>query len=268
MTMTAKPLCVALGVEISGIDLAAPLGDAEARWLREQYDSHHLLLLRGHSVTAEQQATFAQLFGRIALRERTTVQGERADTQHVSNVRSDGLFGSSELFFHVDQLFEDAPLGALILYAIEVPEEGGDTLFSNGSLAWESMPAELKARIEHRQCRHAYTYAGTLADDWNMKRADKDAPAAVHPMVWTDPRSGLRNLWANKAATVGVVGLDEEAGLALIDEARTYLDNPDFVYRHHWRPHDLLLWNNRLLHHARTPFDPAKPRTLRRSPIL
>ncbi len=268
MVLAAKPLCTALGAEISGIDLSVPIGEGEARWLREQYERHHLLLLRGHPVTAERQAELAQVFGKIALRERTTVKGERADTQHVSNVLPDGLFGSSELHFHVDQLFEDVPLAALILYAVEVPDKGGETLFSNGTLAWESMPAELKSRVEGLQCRHAYTYAGTLADEWNMERADKDAPVAVHPMVWADPRSGLRNVWANKAATICVLGLEQGEGLALIDEVRSYLENPEFVYRHQWRPHDLLLWNNRLLHHARTPFDPSKPRTLRRTPIL
>lgn len=264
----ATPLCPALGVEVHGVDLALPIPATTAEWLRQQYRRHHLLLFRGRPVSPDAQAALARLFGRIVLRERTTAALERDDTQHVSNVRADGLFGASDLDFHVDQLFEDEPLKALVLYGIDVQSGGGDTLFSNGLLAYEVLPADLKARIAGLRCRHAYTYDGALADRWNMQRAGQDAPAAVHPMAWTDPDSGGRVVWANKAATIGIEGMADAEAQALIAAAREPLRDPRFVYRHRWQAHDLVLWNNRVLHHARSNIDPAVPRTLRRTPIL
>ena len=183
-------------------------------------------------------------------------------------LREDGVFGLGELDFHLDQLFQPQPLSALILYAIEVPARGGDTRFVNTMAAHESMPAALRERIAGLHCRHAYTFSGALASDWNVDDANRQALSSVHPMIWRDPESGRGAIWVNKLTTVEVLGLPPEEGQALIAEVHRYLYEESITYTHRWRPGDLLLWDNRRLQHARTPFDPAERRTLRRSPIL
>ncbi len=263
-----RTLSPALGAELLDFDLSRPPSESEAHALREALAVHGLLLLRGRAVSTEEQTRFGAIFGDVTLREKNKVRNAEAGAQHVSNVRADGLFGKGELDFHLDQLFHKVPLRALILYGIEIPSSGGATRFANAEMALNAMPAALRQRIEGLSCRHAYTFAGDLAADWNVDDAKIQPLSAIHPMVWTDPESGRRSLWVNKITTVEVVGLAEAEGRALMQEVRSYLYHEAVNYTHEWRPDDLVVWDNRMLHHARTPFDESEPRTLRRTPIL
>lgn len=263
-----KPLSETIGVEVVGLDMSRPIQPSEARQLVAAYRRHHLLLLRGQDISADQQAAFARIFGDIEIRERNTVPNERPDTQHVSNARDDGVFGQGDLDFHMDQLFQDEPLNALILYGVEIPAEGGDTLFANAMDAYDALSPELRERIDRLQCRHAYSYTGKLAETWNMREADGDAPNAVHPLAWTDPVSGRRAIWVNKLTTVEVLDVPADEARALTEAVREPLYQSRLGYRHRWMSRDLVLWNNKTLQHARTPFDNAQRRTLRRTPIV
>ncbi len=263
-----RPLSPAVGAEVIGLDLARPIGEREAAALRDAYRRHLLLLVRGAAPTTAQQTAFAEIFGRVTLREKNTTRNAEENAQHVSNVRDDGLFGKGDLDFHLDQLFQPEPLAALILTALDLPGTGGDTLFVNSLAAVEKMPEHLRARIAGLRCLNAYTFAGSLAKDWNVKDAASAGMVQEHPMLWNDPDSGRQALWVNKLTTLHVVGLDAEESKALIAEVRSYLYDESITYRHRWQVGDMLLWDNRRLQHARTPFDESKPRTLRRTPIL
>lgn len=263
-----RPLSEALGAEVLGLDMAAPVDAGTAASLREAFARHGLLLVRGQKVTTEQQTRFAQVFGDVVIREKNVVPNQEATAQHVSNTRKDGILATGELDFHMDQLFHQQPLTALILYGIEVPAVGGDTRFCNTTAAYERMPAALRDRIDSLQCRHAYTFAGALAKDWNIDDAEIQPMSAVHPMVWRHPDTRSRAVWVNKMTTVEVLGLPEEEGRALMQEVRRYFYSDGVTYTHKWRVDDLVIWDNRLLQHARTPVDESLPRTLRRSPII
>lgn len=267
-TLTFRPLSPAVGAEVEGLDLKAPIDAATADALRAAYARHHLLLLRGQDVAPEDQARFARVFGEIAIREKNKVQSTVADTQHISNAREDGIIGLGELDFHMDQLFHKVPLSALILYGMEIPSRGGDTRFTNAAEAWRAMPDALKTRIDKLQCRHAYNYDARISKAWNMEQSTSESPTAIHPMVWTNPKTGERALWVNKMTTVDIVGMDPAEGAALMEEARRYLYDEAITYTHKWRVNDLVIWNNQVLQHARTPFDAAEKRTLRRTPIV
>lgn len=258
-----EPLTPLLGAEILGVNLAEPLAASTVATLRDAFRRHHLLLLRNQDITTGHQTALASLFGEVKLREKNRIKSTEAGAQHVSNVRADGVFGTGELDFHMDQLFQPEPLAALILYAMEVPESGGDTLFVNTMAAHERMPAALRERIAGLSCLNAYTFAGALAKDWNVDDASVQKLSQVHPMVWRDPVTGRGAIWVNKLSSLDVVGLPEAEGKALMAEVRSYLEDQEIIYRHQWRPGDLLLWDNLRLQHARTPFDPAQRRTLR-----
>jgi len=266
--VTLRPLSRVVGAEVLGLDLSQPIRPETAELLRDAYRRHHLLLVRGQQPTTTQQSAFAEVFGNIVLREKNEVKNAEDKAQHVSNVRDDGLFGMGDLDFHLDQLFQPQPLSALILCALEVPSKGGDTLFVNAMAAVEKMPAALRDRIKDLNCLNAYTFAGNLAKDWNVKDASGHGMTQEHPMLWQDPLSGRHALWVNKLTTLGVVGLAAEESAALIAEVRRYLYDESITYQHKWRVGDLLLWDNLRLQHARTPFDAAERRTLRRTPIL
>jgi taurine dioxygenase len=259
-----SPLSDRVGAEILGLDLAQPYDAPTVAALRDAYARHHLLLLRNQPCTAAEQARFARLFGEVELRERNRIQAMEPDTQHVSNVRADGVFGKGDLDFHLDQLFQPMPLKALILAAIEVPDAGGDTVFADATAVAALLPAALRAEAAAATCRHAYTFAGSLADDWNVQEASF---SQTQPMLWPVPGSDQRALWVNKLTTVEVLGRSPAEGCEMMAAVRAPLYDEAIQYRHHWQPGDLVLWNNRTLQHARTPFDETLPRTLRRTPI-
>jgi taurine dioxygenase len=263
-----RPLSPAFGVEVQGLDMSAPFAPEVADALSTALRDHHLLLVRGQAVTADDQRRFAKLFGDIVIRsDYDKAPDAEAETQHVSNARDDGILGTGELDFHIDQLFQEEPLRALILYAIEVPAEGGDTLFSSSTRAYEVLPEALKQRIASLSCLHLYDFKADYTKPQNLETATPGSPYAMHPMVYVDPQSGCRALWVNKNTTIKVVELEPDASAKLIHEVRRPLYDPQTIYRHGWRPGDLLIWNNRMLQHARTPFDPSCTRTLRRTPI-
>ena len=266
--VTIHPLSPGIGIEVRGVDLSEPFGDDVADCLRTLYERYHVLMFRQPDLPEEGQTRLANLVGRTSQRERNRTKIASKDNQYVSNVRPDGIFGKGELTLHMDQLFLEEPLKALILYAVEIPETGGDTIFADSMAAYDSMPDALKARINGLNCRHTRVYDAALSKDWNVVDGADHAPSTLHPMARTDPRSGRKALWANELTTVGVDGLDAEDSAALLKEARGYLDNPAITYHHRWTPGDLILWDNSVVKHARTPFDPEARRTLRRTAIL
>jgi len=266
--LIASPLSTHVGVEVSGVDLARPIDPTIEAALRDLLLRHHLLLFRGLDLSAADQARFARCFGETSLRELNKSATADKDSQFVSNTRADGIFGTGELEFHIDQLFLEQPLKALILYAVEVPETGGGTNFVDTHGVYDTLPAALRARIEGLRCRHERAYDKRTTADWNVVDAADARPSWVHPLVWTDPRTGRRAIWVNNLTTIGIEDMEPEAGARLIAEVRSHLLNETYIYRHDWAVGDLILWDNLVLQHARPPFDASAARTLRRTPIL
>jgi taurine dioxygenase len=264
------PLNPHFGVEVRGLDLREDPSEATRAALRAAFRQHRLLLLRNQEIATEHQTRFAEIFGPVQLRERNRVKSAEATAQHVSNVRKDGVFGTGDLDFHSDQLFQKEPLAALILYALEVPvNAGGDTRFSDSVSVLDRMPEAMRVRAETLHVRQDYTFSGALAKDWNVDdAAQQTSLSAVHPMVWRAAPGDRGAMWVNKLSSVEVVELPGAEGKALMTEMREYLYDPAIIYDHAWKPGDLVLWDNRRLQHARTPYDETQPRTLRRSPIL
>ena len=119
------PLSETVGAEITGLDISEPLSPEIVADAQAAFERHHMLLFRGFDLSSEQQARFARYFGGTSQRELNKQTVENDDNQYVSNTRPDGIFGKGELDFHIDQLFLEEPLKALILFAVEIPEHGG-----------------------------------------------------------------------------------------------------------------------------------------------
>jgi taurine dioxygenase len=148
-----------------------------------------------------------------------------------------------------------------LLHAQELPSEGGDTLFADQHLAWEALSPALQQRILPLKAEHSYLakYEDLRAKNpWRPKlsqaQIDKVAPA-VQPVVRTHPETGRKALFVSEHFTTGIVGLPKEEGDALLAELFAHSVKPEFIYRHQWKPHDLVFWDNRSLMHlaAGTP---------------
>ena len=155
---------------------------------------------------------------------------------------------------------------ASMLYAIEVPSVGGNTLFANAYAAYETLNGDIKRRLDGRKALHAYDY-----DNASMKRGTQikeGVPHFSHPAVRTHPATGRKALYVNRLMTIAIEGLPEAESDELLNALFVHQENPAFVYEHVWRVGDLLMWDNRCALHARTDFSNDERRLMRRVTVL
>ena len=265
-----RPLSAALGAEIEGVDLRTPLDDQTFEQILAAWHQHLVILLRNQELTEEDQVRFAERFGPPAVIHTTEYIRTHPAVMLISNIREDGkpigALPDGEMQFHTDQCHQERPAMASMLYAIEVPSVGGNTLFANGYKAYETLPAGIKRRIEGRRALNAYDYH-TAA----MKRGTRLAqgvPFYVHPVVRTHPATGRRALYVNRLMTVRIEDMPEDESDELLQLLFDHQERREFIYEHVWRSGDLLMWDNRCTLHARTDFAPSERRLLRRVTIL
>ena len=274
-SLTTKPLSPALGGEIVGIDLREDLSAETVAEIIAAWHQNLVLLFRNQSLSEDDQIRFVQHFGVLQKRTRPPEAINEANytkypqlTMLVSNIRDNGkLIGSlpdGEMHFHSDQCYLEKPATGTFLYAIEVPSQGGDTLFLNMYKAYETLPGELKARIDGRKALNAYLYDSTTRAV-NGSKVDFTAhPHFVQPIVRTHPDTKRKAVYVNRLMTFAVEGMDDEEGSALLDQLFDHVEQDQFIYSHHWRIGDLVLWDNRCTLHARTDFSDKERRLLRR----
>jgi taurine dioxygenase len=265
-----RPLSPAVGAEIVGVDLREPLDDATFAQILDAWHKHLVILLRDQKLTEEDQVRFAERFGPPArIHTKQFVQKHPA-VMLISNIREDGkpigALPDGEMHFHTDQCHQERPAMASMLYAIEIPSEGGNTLFANAYTAYETLPAELKRRIEGRKAVNAYDYdTGATIRGGDVSA---DAPSYAHPVVRTHPATGRKALYVNRLMTRRIEGLPAQESQELLNRLFDHQERPEFVYEHVWRPSDILMWDNRCTLHARTDFSAEERRLLRRVTIL
>lgn len=268
-------LSPALGAEIRGLDLRQPQDAATIAALRHAWHENFVIVLRDQEISAEDQRRFCGFLGDVGKRARPPAgrqepEGTPEGMMYVSNVRVEGKqIGSlpdGEMQFHIDQCYTEFPATGTALFAIDVPSEGGDTLFSNLYAVYESLPERIKQRIDDRKAVHFYDYtAMSRSDVVNKPRTDVKNHA--HPVVCTHPVTGRKSLFVCRLMTGFIEGLDPAESEDILGLLFDQIEKPEFVYAHRWRPGDLLLWDNRCTAHARTDFDPAERRHLRRFTI-
>jgi taurine dioxygenase len=269
-SFAVRPLSPALGAEIVGVDLSRPMTAALAAQLLDAWHRNLVILLRDQKLTEEDQVRFAECFGPPAkIHTRQFVRNHPA-VMLISNIREDGkpigALPDGEMHFHTDQCHQERPAKASMLYALEVPSKGGNTLFSNAYAAYETLPEQVKRRIDGRNALNAYDY-DTAATKRGTRLAD-GVPSYVHPVVRTHPATGRKALYVNRLMTVRIEGLPEEESDALLDLLFDHQEQRQFIYEHVWRVGDILMWDNRCTLHARTDFSADERRLMRRVTIL
>lgn len=271
--LNAKPLSRYVGSEIAGRAQDFTGGEA-GKAIYQLFLERGLLVFRDQQLSPEEQVAFCKQLGPVSHRGLNMKKG--VDIAHVSNNRPDGVLGFGEMQFHADHCFYQWPLKALSLYAIEVPGEGGDTLFSHAGEAYDRLPAATKERIAGLEGLHLYDFSGNgvanYSGNYNGRfQEDKVNPETSvrwrHPLVWSHPETGRKLIFVNRTSTARIYDVPHEEGEAILGELTGHVDDPELIYRHKWRVGDFLVWDNRILQHARTDFDGKLPRTMRRVPI-
>lgn len=266
MSIAVRPLSPVIGAEIAGIDLREEIDPGDWNAIERAWRDHHLLLFRDQKLSAEQQVAFSCRFGPVS-RQGGNMQHSR-DYMHISNAVEGGALPNGELLFHSDHAFYPTVMKGITLYAVDVPTQGGDTLFANAERAYENLPQRLKHRVSELSARHVYDYARDRGDSRvTIDELGEKAVQAVHPVAWPHPETGRKVLFVNEFMTHEIVGLPRDESEGLLRDLLAYIRDPGVIYQHQWRVGDLVIWDNRSLQHARTNFDPAEKRTLRRVPI-
>lgn len=254
-----------LGAEVIGLDLTQPLADDDFSRIHRAHLDHHVLVFRDQRITPAQQIAFSRRFGPLQIH----VLHQFALPAHpevliVSNIVESGKpigLGDAGHFWHSDLSYKEKPSLGSLLHAQVLPSEGGDTLFANMHLAWDTLPAHLRRAVEGLRAEHTYLARYAELQSRNPLRPNLSAEQiaqvkpVVHPVVRTHPETGRKALFVSEHFTTRIVDIPENESRALLDELFAHSVRAEHLYRHQWRDHDLVFWDNRSLMHlaAGTP---------------
>jgi taurine dioxygenase len=268
--LRVRPLAANIGAEIVGVDLSRPMSDELFAMILRAWHENLVILFRDQHLSEDDQVRFGARFGPPAVSHTKRYTTANPAVMLISNIRENGqVIGAlpdGEMHFHSDQCHQERPAMASMLYALEVPSKGGNTLFANAYKAYETLPDAIKKKIEGRKALNAYDYEA--AGTHRGTRLREGIPSCWHPIVRTHPATGKKALYVNRLMTIAVEGLPEKESEEVLNALFEHQEQPQFIYEHIWRPHDLLLWDNRCALHARTDFSADERRLLRRLTIL
>ena len=238
-----------------------------------RWEENCIALFRGQTPDEDQQVAFGARFGILGrnVNETDPVKlGSHPSVIYVSNIRVDGkltgILPDGEMFFHSDTCYMERPAMASMLYAMEVPRAGGHTLYANGFRAYDALPDELKRRLAGKRALNVYDYEGHPTH--RASALPPDAKQYAHPVLRTHPPTGRKSLYVNRLMTWKILDMPEDESRDVLAFLFDHQEQPEFVYEHAWRPGDVILWDNCSCLHARTDFDPAERRRLRRVTVL
>lgn len=268
--MEVIALSSALGAEIRGVDASKPISQEIFSGVERAWHDHLVILLRGQDLDEDRQVAFAERFGELSPIHTDHHSAKNKAVMYIGNRKKDGrhigALPLGEMQFHSDQCYQERPAMGTMLYSIEIPAQGGNTLFANGYKAYEALPADVRKRIEGRNAVQVYDYGGGVLDRRHMVKPEAGVSFA-HPVARTHPATGRKSLYVNRLMTHHIEGLPEEESERLLQLMFDTLERPEFIYEHRWRVGDLLLWDNRCSLHARRDFNPAENRWMRRVTI-
>jgi len=264
--MEIKPLSEALGAEILGVDLSHDLSSESWEKIFSVWLTYKVIVFRGQSLSDKNQMNFAKLFGDLqVVRSATHLVGEDQAVMHVANRPVNGKPGilpDGEMNFHNDQSYYEIPCKGTLLYALKIPKKGGNTLFLNTAKAYAALQDTKKVEISQLKVFNVYDYDRnpTVPSD----AYDPDAPQFIHPLVIKHPETGEPALFTSRLMSHHIDGMDLENSEVILNALFDHAESPDFIYEHIWEVGDLVMWDNYASQHARTNFDAAETRILRR----
>ncbi len=251
--------------EVSGIDLGRG-GDFEQ--IHRAFLDHGVIVVRDQPLTPDVQIAFSGRFGplmgrRPSMSDKVLMPGHPEITI-LSNKKKNGEgvgIADAGRYLHSDLDFEEKPNLATIVHAVEIPPEGGDTLFADLELAYATLPDSLKRRLEGKRAAHTFAkhYQEVMAQGSKRKPLTPEQVAALsvtmHPIVRTHPDTGRKTLFVNPGHTTHVEGMEDSESQDILDALFEHSLNPEHIYRHKWRVGDTVIWDNRRVMHNAEPYD-------------
>ncbi len=285
MDMTVTPLSPHLGAEVTGVDLGAGLGGNLVQSLRQTWLDHGgFMVIRGQqNLSTEAHIAFGAAMGPLfgapdqpPLQDTVSryIHPDHPEIYRVSNKLDDtgqplGRKGAGT-YWHSDVSFRERPAAASILHAVEIPNVGGDTLFTDMTAAFEALSDGMKDLLRPLHAVHDFEvaawsqYAKPIVVEEDLDGGNR----AVHPLVRTHEETGRESLFVNPGFTSHIDGMDIAESRWILEPLYAHATRPEFIYRHRWQPHDVVVWDNRsLMHYAVADYGDA-PRYMERTTCI
>ncbi|MFF7994503.1 TauD/TfdA dioxygenase family protein [Kitasatospora xanthocidica] len=266
-TVVATRVSETFAAEVKELRLTPEVIQEHGRAIYETYLDHKVLVFRSQDIPASTFARFGTIFGRpeehhvIKLR-----HPEEPTLSLLSNQNEPGRnqeMKTSGQGWHSDYSYKLVPGSATMLHGLEIPAEGGDTLFADAEAAFGDLPEERKAYLRTLRVRHQYRWSPDREDPWARWKyigpeEREQTPEITHPLVRRHPDTGRETLFIQPriiGSVVGIDGLAEAESTALIEELIGHITSERYVYRHRWSPLDVVVWDNRCVLHSATTKD-------------
>lgn len=270
--------------EIRGLDLADPLDGALLNEVKSLwYNSGGLLIFRDQHLDQQQHIDFSCQFGTpfgspegVPLQDTVSryLHPDHPEIYRVSNqVDADGQprgRARAGTYWHSDVSFREQPASGSILYAKQIPDFGGDTLFANTEAAYAALSQAMKDLLAPLVAVHDFAVAAATqyAQPVVMNQDFDGNNQAKHPVVRTHPESGRKSIFVNPGFTSHLLGFDKSESEAMLKFIYGHMIQPEFVYRQIWQENDLVMWDNRVLMHYAISDYGDQPRYLERTTLI
>lgn len=277
MSIAIEPTGQACGARIKGVDLTKPLNEEEVAEIRAAWLEHHVVVFPEQPIDDDDLERFTLCFGPFG---DDPFFGPIPGREHIAAIcreadETSPLFAEA---FHTDWSFQENPPQGTCLRSVTIPPTGGNTLFANQHLAYDSLPADLKARLEGKQAIHSaklpYSPEGAYgtADQESGRSMDiRPSEAAFeersHPILRDHPESGRPGVFGTLGYIVGIEGMESAEAIPLLKELFDWQTREEFVYKHDWEADMLIMWDNRSVLHAATGGYEGHARVLHRTTI-
>ncbi|MGH0029882.1 MAG: TauD/TfdA dioxygenase family protein [Myxococcota bacterium] len=245
--LSIQPVAGALGAEVSGIDLSQPLSPTRQKELHDAWMQHQVLFFRDQPITIEQHKDFARHFGDLHVH---PVIQPRRDEGHpeVVVLLSGGRFKFVADKWHSDVTFQHRPPLGSVLRALEVPEQGGDTMWSSMYAAYEDLSGEMQRLLSGLRAVNDGGGFKRIASQEQAEALDQDN-TAVHPVIRTHPVTGRKAVFVNSTFTKRIEGMKPAESDALLRFLFDHVGQPQFTCRFRWRKDSIAMWDNRCTQH-------------------
>jgi len=267
--LTIRRLAGALGAEIGGVDLSAELSDATIAAIRAALNQHQVIFFRDQALTPQQHLAFGRRFGPLNIHPYVKGMEGHPEIMEIIKEPTDKLnFGGG---WHSDMSFLETPSIGSILYAVQTPEWGGDTLFASQAAAWDALSDGLKVTLEGLRAIHSankeYSAKGPSAQkrsSMQVAEAEGLAGEFIHPVVKVHPETGRKALYVNPAFTLRFDGWTRRESRPLLDYLFEHSRQEQFTCRFSWRDGSMAFWDNRQVWHYALNDYPGQRRHMRR----